>query len=58
MYTAKEKAIIRKHWNFYYKLRFMKDGSVEAQKSKGNAYGLLYTPEQAKQHLQAIKERS
>ena len=47
--TSKEKAIIRSNWPGMI-LRFRKDGTVEA--SKGGAYGILYSAEQAKAHIQ------
>lgn len=52
MYTAKEKRAIRNHWS-YLVLRFKKDGTVEA-KRPGGTFGLLYTKDDAIQHLKAI----
>lgn len=56
MYTAKEKRAIRNHW-FYLILRFKKDGTVEA-KRPGGTFGLLYTEQDAINHLKAVGLRA
>lgn len=52
MYTKKQRESIRGHW-FHWRLRFRRDGTVEAQKAAGCGWGVLYTPAQAKSHLAA-----
>lgn len=52
MYTVKQKQHIRGQYP-YWKLRFRKDGTIEAQRHPGGAWGRLYTPEDAKRHLKA-----
>lgn len=48
--TRKQKTQIKAHYS-YMPLRFMADGTVMAKKS---SWGVLYTPEQTKSHLDAI----
>lgn len=52
--TNKEKAIIKAHYP-HLTLRFKVDGSVMASSGRGCAYGLLYTAQQAQDHLNAVK---
>lgn len=53
MLTRDEKNAIRRHW-FYYRLRFLADGSVDAQQGAGRAWGALYSASDAIGHLKAI----
>jgi hypothetical protein len=53
--TAAEKAEVRRHWG-YLKLRFKKDGSVEGQQHPGGSWGLLYSPEDLKRHVESIRK--
>ncbi len=51
-YTHKQRRAIISWWSdSYVAFRFMKDGSVEAKKRIPGAWGLLYTPFQARTHL-------
>lgn len=52
--SPKEKTAIRAHYP-HWKLRFLDNGIVLGQKTKGSPFGVLYTAEQAEQHIQAIK---
>lgn len=53
-YTKKERQLIIKWWNCSYRsFRFMPDGSVEAKSSGQSPWGLLYTPLQARSHIDA-----
>jgi hypothetical protein len=51
-YTNRQKREIRGHYA-HLKLRFLRDGTVDAQKVKGGAWGVLYHPNDAQRHLQA-----
>lgn len=52
--TRIQKDAIRAYYRHYYKLRFRKDGTVEAQKFAGEAYGILYSPADTKRHLETM----
>ena len=54
--TNAEKKEIRSHYG-YMKLRFTKNGTVEAQQSKGSAWGLLYDADALNSHVKSIRER-
>ena len=53
--TNKEKSEIRAYYRGQYKLRFKDDGAIEAQKTPGGAWGILYTPEYTEQHLDHLR---
>lgn len=52
--TRREKAAIRRYWS-HLRLRFRRDGTVEAQKRPGGAWGILYYPADTARHLEASK---
>lgn len=52
-YTRRQQGAIRRHWSNY-ELRFQADGTVEARRGSGKAWGLLYTAADASRHLEAI----
>ena len=54
--TNAEKKEIRSHYG-YMKLRFTKNGTVEAQQRKNGAWGLLYDSEALINHVMSIRER-
>lgn len=53
--TIKQKFLIRKHYPDLI-LRFMSNGEVQAKKSKNGTWGILYNPEQTKQHICALSK--
>jgi hypothetical protein len=53
--TTKQKTAIRAHYA-HLRLRFKTDGTVEAQKGEGRAWGILYTPERTAAHLKALDD--
>ena len=52
--TRKQKQLIREHW-WYMPIRFLADGTVMGK--KGEAWGILYTPQQTQQHIEHIGEQ-
>ena len=52
--TNKEKMLIRLNW-LGLNLKFKKDGTVLAQKTKGGAWGILYTPYNLEQHIKHLR---
>lgn len=52
--TRTEQRMIRGYYP-HWELRFRADGSVEARKRPGGAWGLLYTADDAERHLKAVR---
>ena len=55
-WTIKQKKIIKHYYRVSYQcFRFMSNGEVQAKRDKyDSVYGVLYTKEQSKSHLQEI----
>lgn len=56
-YTAKERKAITKWWaDSFQAFRFLPNGTVEARRNTQSSWGLLYTAQQAKTHLDSVKK--
>lgn len=53
-YSNKQKQAIKQHYNHYYSISFAENGNVYATKSRAGAKGLLYTENQAIDHLKTV----
>jgi hypothetical protein len=52
--TRREQSELRAHFHTL-RLRFAKDGTIYGQQRPGGAYGVLYTPKQAADHVAFVR---